>query len=478
MSPDVGRADAAASRLLVVADTDSYVKWGAALASRLPEAWSAELVLLRTPAAPSARQLRVALAGTRFLPEDAAGADLEELGGLVARDRPDAVLLALRGPLVRVVAPIVGAGPDRPVLVSGFPGLTIPAEPKAVVYREQVDLVVLHSRREVREFRTNAERLGIPVEFGLATLPFLRATPRPGRADAAAPDPVRTDRVRTDRLRTDLVFAAQAKVPAEREDRIRMLRWLADAARRRPNRRVVVKVRARAGEAQTHAEAYDFAELLADAGVRAELGGTLPPNLVIEDGPMSEHLANASTLVTVSSTAVLEAIAAGVPALVVDEFGVSPKLINTVFEGSGLFGGAAEVADGAGRAPAPEWLDDNYFHGAAADDWLERLERLVTRRRARSMVLNARRYNLVGGALRRAFERKRMLGHHDRSLAGALAMGIAVPARWVVRRARRVRAWLIGDRAELDPATASAGASRLPDPAGEPGARPGTVVRA
>jgi Putative glycosyltransferase (DUF6716) len=122
--------------LLVVADTDSYLKWGAALASQLPEAWTSELVLVQTPAVPSARQRRVALAGTRFSPADARSIELAELAELVEAIRPDAVLLALRGPLVRVVAPLVGRGPDRPVLVSGFPGLTIPAQSKAVVYRE------------------------------------------------------------------------------------------------------------------------------------------------------------------------------------------------------------------------------------------------------------------------------------------------------------------------------------------------------
>jgi hypothetical protein len=35
-----------------------------------------------------------------------------------------------------------------------------------------------------------------------------------------------------------------------------------------------------------------------------------------------------------------------------------------------------------------------------------------------------------------------MLGQHDRSLAGAASMVVAIPTRWVVRRARRVRALL------------------------------------
>jgi hypothetical protein len=438
--------------LLVVVDTDSYLKWGAALASQLPHSWTTELVLIRTPAAPSERQRRVALAGTRFSVANVRDLGLEELAGHLAARRPDAVLLALRGPLVRVVTPIVGGGANRPVIVSGFPGLTIPAEEKAVIYREQADLVVLHSRREVREFHAIAERLHIDtVEFGLATLPFLRTAARQTVGAAVvggSSDPSDTGVVASlaEGDRTDIVFAAQAKVPVERDDRVRMLRWLSDAARRRPNRRVVVKVRARAGEAQTHREEYDYGALLADAEVRAELGGTLPPNLVVEDGPMSEHLARASALVTVSSTAVLEAIADGVPALLIDDFGVAPKLINTVFEGSGLFAGSEALVAGEVRHPDPEWLDDNYFHGPDADDWLARVDALVARRRAAGLVLAARRHNLAGGSLRRAFERKRMLGGHDRSIAGLLAMVVAVPARWCVRRVRRVRARLDPER--------------------------------
>ncbi|MFB9308982.1 hypothetical protein BJY17_001555 [Agromyces hippuratus] len=431
-SPNVRIGPGPAGRLLVVADSDSYVKWGAAFARGFPDSWRSDLVVLRTPVQPSARQLGAALAGSGFVAGSIETVDLDDLGELLARTRPDVVLLALRGPLVRVVAPIVGRAPDRPVIMSGFPGLTIPAEPKAIVYRELVDLIVLHSRREVREFRSNAERLGANIDFGLATLPFL--------PDAAATD------VAADVRRTDLVFAAQAKVPAEREDRLRLLGWLAAAARSRPSRRVVVKVRARRGEAQTHAEAFDYAEMLADAEVRRELGGTLPPNLVVEDGPMAAQLSRAAGLVTVSSTAVLEAIAAGLPVLLVDEFGVTPKLINTVFEGSGLFGGADALADWELRHPNAAWLADDYFHGREFDDWSFALAGLLAQRAAGQLGSRARAHNLAGGALRRAFERKRMLGSHDRSLAGAAAMVVAVPARWLLRRARRARRRVLAGR--------------------------------
>ncbi|GGR16159.1 DUF6716 putative glycosyltransferase [Agromyces mediolanus] len=418
---------APARRLLVVADSDSYAKWGAALAGRVAGAWASEVVLLASPVLPSARQLDAALAGSGFAPAEVRTLELDALLARLAADPPDAVLLALRGPLVRVVAGRIAGLPNRPVLVSGFPGLTIPAEPKAIVYRELVDLVVLHSRRELREFAANARALGVAMRFGLATLPFLAAVPP---SAWVGPE------------RNELLFAVQAKVPAGFEERVRLLGMLARAARAHPDHHVVLKVRARPGEAQTHAEEFDLGELLADPPpeLLALTGGGLPPNLVVRDGPMSGHLESAAALVTVSSTAVLEAIAVGVPVLLLEDFGIGPKQINTVFEGSGLFGDAAELAAGRWRQPDAGWLGDNYFHGEEHDDWEDELDRLVAARERGPLPVPRRRHNLVGGALRRAYERKRMLGDYDRTPAGAAAMVVALPARWLLRRARRLRA--------------------------------------
>ncbi|GAA1056130.1 hypothetical protein GCM10017608_33710 [Agromyces luteolus] len=426
-TPGAPTTDAAKRRLLVVGDSDSYVKWGAALASTLPGEWTSRLVVVASPVQPSERQLEHALDGTRFAPADARILPLEGPAGIHGLDDeldafdPHAVLLALRGPFVRVIAPRLLRRRDRPVLVSGFPGLTIPAVPKAVIYREQTDLIVLHSRREVREFRANAAELGVDRMFGLATLPFLSAGD--GSTDATAPGG------------TDVIFAAQAKVPVGEDARMLVLSALAELARRRPDRRVVVKVRARAGEAQTHEEAHDYADLMGDLGA----AGGLPPNLVVEDGPMAAHLERAGALVTVSSTAALESIALGLPTLLLDDFGVSPSMINTVFEGAGLFGSTEDLAAGRFRLAEASWLGENYFHGRDADDWATRLSALVEAREIVPLPPLDRRHDLSGGALRSAFERRRMLGEHDRSLSGALAWGVGVPARGVVRRVRRTR---------------------------------------
>ena len=451
--------DAAKRRLLVVADSDSYVKWGAALASTLPAHWSAQLVVIASPVQPSRRQLAAALAGTRFTPADAAVVQLDDLDALLDTVDPHAVLLALRGPFVRVVAPRLERRVNRPVLVSGFPGLTIPAVHKAVIYREQTDLVVLHSRREVREFQSNAAELDIDRAFGLATLPFLAAP-------AADAEPAASDRDGVVSIRrsaaarpadaTDLVFAAQAKVPAERDERVRILAALAAHARRNPERRVVVKVRARRGEAQTHAEAFDYADLVDEVAT--------PANLVVEDGPMAEKLARAGALVTVSSTAALESVALGLPTLLIDDFGVSPAMINTVFEGSGLFGSTSDLVEDRFRVADPAWTHDNYFHGPDADDWIRRLDAFVSAREIVPLRPLARCHNLSGGALRTAFERRRMLGEHDRSMLGRVAWGVGVPARGVVRRVRRLRRLLMGGAADAAGRGLETAAGGLLDP--------------
>ncbi len=433
-------------RVLALADTDSYVKWGASVLDRLPAGWSRGLAVLTTPAAPSGAQLDSALAGTGTSPGDALPVSLAGLTERIRSERPDAVLLALRGPVVRVaVRAILAAGAldpafRRPALFSGMPGITVPARPKAIHYRAQTDLIVLHSEREREEFTATAAQLGIEPFFALATLGFLPqrpADPRSGgSADAFAGG--------------DLVFAAQAKVPKEREQRLELLGWLADAARTAPERRVIVKVRALGDEAQTHEERWDYPSLL------AELPGA-PANLVVEAGPMAEHLARAGGLVTVSSTAALESIGMGVPTLVLGDFGVSHRMINAVFEGSGVIGGADDLRAGRAFHASEDWLARNYFHAAEAEDWIATLEELVAQRRAEGLPARRPTAGTLGGALRQAWDRKRALGYLDRSLAGTAAEAVGLPLRGLVRLARRLRRRLAPPAAQtsIDSPTAS-----------------------
>ncbi|WP_426325246.1 DUF6716 putative glycosyltransferase [Microbacterium sp. E-13] len=423
--------DAAGSRrpcVVAIADTDSYVKWAAALLGGVGERWDASLLVFETPLVVSDAQLASALSGSGLSRDRVERIDYRRLVARLTELRVDAVVIGARGPLVRVLARDLMALPQRPVVVTGLPGISIPATRKAVVYRLQCDLFVVHSRREVREFGALSARTGYAHRYALATLPFARGARVAGRSGAAAEEGG-----------GDLVFAAQAKVPAERGDRLSVARLLVRAAEADPSRRVVLKLRAGSGEHQTHAELDCYPELLASLG-------PLPPNLVTSVAPMRKALSTAQGLVTVSSTAAIEAIARGIPVIALDTFGVSPELINETLADADLLAGEEDVVARRFRHPDPEWLDDNYFHVPEADDWTDEVEALVAQRAA-GRLPRRRDHPRRGGRLRDAWERKIALGRSDTSGAGAVAYAVGQPARTVVRLANRVRR-LVGPGAQ------------------------------
>ncbi|WP_431779079.1 DUF6716 putative glycosyltransferase [Microbacterium aurantiacum] len=417
-------ADAAPLRIVGLADTDSYVKWAAHLLGALGPAWSPVLTVVTTPLVVSDTQLTSALAGSGLAAPDVERRDLDAVAERLRADPPDVVLVAGRGPLVRLLASVVADIVPRPVIVTGLPGISIPATRKALLYRAQCDLFVVHSQRERRDFTALAREQGVPHRFALATLPFARGgvterhTAVVGETAATAAG-------------ADLIFAAQAKVPALAADRRHVARLLVRAARARPDRRVVVKLRAKPGESQTHLEETDYRDLVAELG-------PMPENLVFSTAPMARALDSAGGLVTVSSTAAIEAIARGVGVIALDSFGVSAELINEVLADAGLLGSEADVEARRFRHPAPHWLAENYFHDPSADDWEEQTARLVRARRRGDLVPRPPVAGR-GGTLRAAWDRKVVLGPLDTSAAGRLATVVGIPVRAVVRAARRVR---------------------------------------
>lgn len=334
-------------RVLAVADSDSYLKWVASLLDDLPEGCVTDLAVVRTPIAPSPAQLAAAV-GERPVPPVLSARALRRVA---ERDRPEVIILACTGPVVDVLAADVLAGlRPRPVFVTGLPGISVPATEKAWLYRSGCDLFVVHSEREVAEFGEIAARLGGGGAVGMARLPFLRAAGG-GRTN---------ERV---------VFATQAKVPREREERERILLSLAALAERRPDLEVVVKLRALEDERQTHNERHHYQRLWRELGE--------PGRLAFAAGPMHEQLSRAEGFVTVSSTAALEAIAQDVPLLVLRDFGVSAEMINLVFEGSGVLGTLDDLERGDFRTASPAWCAANYFHPADRDSWVALLTALV-----------------------------------------------------------------------------------------------------
>ncbi len=336
-----------AIRIVSISDSESYLKWACALLSALPGV-DAHVCLVDNPILPTPDQIAHAVAGTAWQGRTIPVISRAEVASTVTADRADIVLAAATGPVVaQIYASAHGLSP-RPALVSGLPGMGLPARSKGMRYRRLGDAFIAHSHFEVSEYERISAKVQVPAEVLLARLPMLKSAciPRPVAADASAA-PGR------------LVFATQAKVPAEHEDRVEILRALARFAEAHPGSRAIIKVRSRPGEQETHHELFPYREILGrlrDARVpgseRLELGY----------GPMSDFLTEDAALVTVSSTAALESIDRGLPTGLISDFGVGEELLNEVFADSGAMVGLAEVAAGQIPFPTKEWLAGNYFH--------------------------------------------------------------------------------------------------------------------
>lgn len=437
-------------RVIAIADADSFVKWSASLLDSVPGI-RRHMLLVRTPLTVSVEQEHMALAGTSFGDSAVTRIGFDELAGWLQGHVPDVVVLAGRGPFVRLVARVIDRLKHRPVVVSGLPGMSMPAQRGALEYRRESDLLVLHSHREMRAFEALGDRLDMPVPTALATLPYAQtasstgvlsrarigavvgasATGKTSAVDAVGSGDAPRGGVAVaerENRGTDLVFAAQALVPAERHEREELVSILRRAAAARPNRRVVVKLRSRPGEAEAHLERDAYTELLANR----------PSNLVLSYEPMALALSRAEGLVTVSSTAAVEAIARGIPVIALDTFGVEKPLLNTVFVGSGLLAGADDVVARRFRHPEPDWTRDNYFHPAGESEWWDRVQELVALRRGGALpakIVPTGR----GGALHAAWHRKSVLGSVDRSLLGSVALGVGAPLVQGIVGMRRAR---------------------------------------
>jgi len=405
--------------MIAVVDADSYLKWAAATLDRLEPGAGHRVLIVANPTAPSADQITAALASSTLGEHQVAVLLVDDVVETIRRDEPEAVLVGMRGPLAAIVLDALSRLPHRPVLVTGIPGIALPVRRKALIYRAQADLLIAHSRVERAAYAGLAAHLGVPLRVALSSLPFL------DRRSAAG---------------TDIVFAAQSLVPARRADRRAIVAALIDTARQHPDRRVVLKVRALGGEAQTHAERWPLPALLPDAA-------TLPPNLTVQAGSMARALDTAGALVSVSSTAIIEAVARGIPALVIDDFGVGDEQLNAAFIGSGLIGSLDDLRAARFAVADDDWCRENYLHPADENDAAAACAALVADRARSPLPAHPPLRSRRGGALRDAWYRRTALGRHDTGRWGALALVVGVPVRAGVRAAGAVRR-LVGSRGD------------------------------
>jgi hypothetical protein len=318
-------------RVLLLANFDSGLKYAGRLAEAVAALGAEPDIRIPTTVAPhllGAEQVAAATGGpVRFEPWESL---------VRAAVDADVVVPVFEGPTVeRFIREVHAiAGPRMPVVGTGYVGMVLYDVVGGYLSRSLADVVAVNSRTDLAEFRAAAHGLGLPAEnlllAGLALLP-------------ATPAPLRTASVRT------VLFADQPTVPRRAADRTYLWDRLLAYARLHPDREVLLRPRHRPGEDTFHRMEHSPDTW---ASTRA-----LPANLVVDHTPIGALIARSDLLLTVSSTAALEAIADGTRVAFVAEW-VNDAALNPRLLPSGLLRRFDDIdADRIGT-PEPAWLED------------------------------------------------------------------------------------------------------------------------
>jgi hypothetical protein len=222
------------------------------------------------------------------------------------------------------------------------------------------DIVAVNSIPDLATFRHAAERLQLPEDnLLLAGLPLLHGV----SGLAGAPE----ERAAPRRV----LFADQPTVPSSAGERLYVYRSLIDYARAHPDREVVLKPRHRPDEGTYHRMRHHPERLLADAD--------RPANFSIDYTPIAEALPTTDLLLTLSSTACLEALDHGCRVGLVLDLGVHERYGNHVFLDSGLLRTFAQLGRDDIGTPDPAWLAGYFFEArsTAAARVVDRAEELL-----------------------------------------------------------------------------------------------------
>jgi len=355
--PPAAPIDLPSRTAILVAAFDSQLKWAGTIRHALQaHGFSCQVIV--------PNDIRHAISDTQLA--DYGGSSVQYLpwAELVRRSfEVDVVVLSIQGPHVSrfthdIFDAVAATGKRPPVTISGWVGVIIEKITAGYLERYATDVVAVNSRTDLRTFQTVAGSLGLPTQnLLLSGLPLLTG----GYQEAPTGTPIRT-----------VMFADQPTVPSAEEDRLYLYEELIAYARAHPDRSVVLKPRHRIGEDTFHKMKFHPEALLR--------GRTLPANFSIDYTPISQRLADLDLMLTVSSTAALEAVGAGVRTAFIADLDIREQLGNHIFLDSGLLRTFDQVQRDEIGTPNQSWIDDYFFgtdSGSPAEQIVVRALELV-----------------------------------------------------------------------------------------------------
>lgn len=351
-----------APRLLLLFCDDSTLIFCARMADLLIEADRSAQITFAAYAPESAlsdRQLRQYLPQGNYEMLDAAGLTAALMNGAY-----DAILTSrVFRPLDRLLGnPLYRQKSGRARVVSFLGGLDF-SPGRGMRNRRHCDIVYLFPRKTCEKFRATYAQ---PETEGLAEWPIVGfghpAFLMPRSAPDKALDPA-----------GDIYFFAQALSPSTARARRHMLEVMAAIARRNPERTVWIKLRHLPNEntRHLHRERHDYPGLAAACT-------DLPGNLRLTARTMGQALSNASLGITCTSTAAIDLVREGVPAMVHLDYPdrtLDPLVepMRRLFTGSNLIKSLDDVLNLRFDAPDRDWLSGIFCPRDLGRDVLSRI---------------------------------------------------------------------------------------------------------
>ncbi len=241
---------------------------------------------------------------------------------------------------------------SRPILVTGYNGVIYEKQLEGLLWRTGYDTICVNSRADQRSFEHFLQQLGMsPEALAYTGPPLIQARLENGAPSLPpAEAPVKT-----------VLFATQAIVPERLSERTYLIAKLREYALVHPDRTVLIKPRTRPNETTFHEENNHY-----EAVYREAFGQEIPSNMHFAYGTFGQYLSDCDLVTAVSSTAVMEAMAAGVRAAVLTDVGIAETLGNHFFLGSGLLCSTDDLI--ADRLPSlnAEWATENGLDRAAS----------------------------------------------------------------------------------------------------------------
>lgn len=241
----------------------------------------------------------------------------------------------------------------RPAFIAFQPGLEFTPR-RGMRNRRHFDAVFLYSAPHRDIFLSTYNKPGQHVSFGH---PYFMT---PKAADLTN--------------RRNVYFFAQAISPSTMAARRFIVDILVTLATRHPDRDVFLKLRHLPGENSDHVhkEQFPYPDILNEFA-------NIPANLKLTACTMQEALDDAAIAITCTSTAVLDAISAGVPAMIYLDYvenyrDIYSELMRREFSDSGLIADIPQIMDLRHSPPHPEWMRQ-HFRG---DDLMDEIESAIS----------------------------------------------------------------------------------------------------